>query len=134
VLIGEIAKLTGLSASRIRFYESQGLLSAARRSNGYRTYAADTLVALNVITSAQDAGFTLDEIRRLLPGDPAGPHHGDLVPALRAKLADIRAMEKRLARTRRRLETLIADIEERPEGLSCEENSDRILRNFEATA
>jgi DNA-binding transcriptional MerR regulator len=134
VLIGEIAKLTGLSASRIRFYESQGLLSAARRSNGYRTYAADTLVALNVITSAQDAGFTLDEIRRLLPGDPAGPHHGDLVPALRAKLADIRTMEKRLARTRRRLETLIADIEERPEGLSCEENSDRILRNFEATA
>ncbi len=134
MLIGEIAKRTGLSASRIRFYESQGLLSASRRANGYRTYAADTLVALNIITSAQDAGFTLDEIRRLLPGDPDAARPGDLVGALRAKLADIRAMEKRLARTRRRLEVLIADIEARPEGLSCEENADRILRNFEATA
>ena len=134
MLIGEIAKQTGLSASRIRFYETQGLLSASRRANGYRTYDADTLVTLNIITCAQDAGFTLDEIRRLLPGDPAGAHDGGLVGALRAKLADIRAMEKRLARTRRRLEVLVADIEERPDGLSCEENADRILRNFEASA
>ena len=130
MLIGEIAKQTGLSASRIRFYESQGLLRASRRPNGYRTYAADTLTALSIITSAQDAGFSLDEIRRLLPSDPAARRHGELVAALREKLADIHAMERRLALTRRRLEVLVADIEDRPEGLSCEENADRILRNF----
>jgi DNA-binding transcriptional MerR regulator len=134
MLIGEIAKQAGLSASRIRFYETQGLLSASRRANGYRTYDADTLVTLNIITCAQDAGFTLEEIRRLLPGDTSGAHDGGLVGSLRAKLADIRAMEKRLARTRRRLEVLVADIEQRPDGLSCEENADRILKNFEASA
>lgn len=134
MLIGDIARRTGLSASRIRFYETQGLLRASRRANGYRTYDADALVTLNIITSAQDAGFTLEEVRRLLPGDPSSVHDGGLVGALRAKLADIRAMERRLARTRRRLEALVADIEERPEGLSCEENADRILKNFEASA
>ncbi len=132
MLIGEISRQTGLSASRIRFYEAQGLLNASRRPNGYRTYAADTLTALSIITSAQDAGFSLDEIRRLLPSDPSAPQRGDLVAALREKLVDIRAMEKQLARTRKRLEALVADIEDRPEGLSCEENADRILRNFAA--
>jgi DNA-binding transcriptional MerR regulator len=65
--IGELAKRTGLNASRIRFYEAQGLISVTRRANGYRAYSAEALVALNIITSAQDAGFTLAQIRRLMP-------------------------------------------------------------------
>lgn len=79
MLIGEIAKQTGLSASRIRFYEAQGLLSASRHANGYRSYDADALVALNIITSAQDAGFTLEEVRRLLPTDPSPARRGELL-------------------------------------------------------
>ena len=133
MLIGEIAKYTGLSTSRIRFYETQGLLSASRRANGYRTYDADTIVTLNIITCAQDAGFTLEEIRNLMPSHPSGSHDGSLVAALREKLVEIRAMEKRLAQTRRKLEGLVADIEARPDGISCEENTDRILKNFDAT-
>jgi DNA-binding transcriptional MerR regulator len=31
--IGELAKRSGLNASRIRFYEAQGLISVARRAN-----------------------------------------------------------------------------------------------------
>ena len=39
--IGDLAKLTGVSASTIRFYEIQGLLpAAARLANGYRDYDA----------------------------------------------------------------------------------------------
>jgi DNA-binding transcriptional MerR regulator len=128
--IGELAKRSGLTASRIRFYEAKGLISVARRANGYRAYSAEALVALNIIASAQDAGFTLGEIRRLMPGDLSGCRDGALLGALRQKVDDIRAMENRLAQTRLQIEALIADIEDRPEGMTCEANTDRVLRRF----
>jgi DNA-binding transcriptional MerR regulator len=87
-------------------------------------------VALNIITSAQDAGFTLGEIRRLMPGDRSGCRDGALFGALRKKVDDIRAMEKHLAQARLQIEALIADIEDRPEGMTCEANIDRVLRRF----
>ena len=58
MLIGELARRSGLNASRIRFYETKGLISVTRRANGYRAYSAEALVVLNIITGAQDAGFT----------------------------------------------------------------------------
>jgi DNA-binding transcriptional MerR regulator len=128
--IGELAKQTGLTASSIRFYEAQGLISASRRANGYRAYAAEALVALNIITSAQDAGFTLEEIRRLMPGDLSHCRDGALLGALRKRVDDIVAIEKRLAQTRFQIEALISDIEDKPEGMTCEANADRVLRQF----
>ncbi len=128
--IGQLATQTGLSVSRIRFYEAQGLISVTRRTNGYRTYSAETLVALNIITSAQEAGFTLAEIRRLMPGDLSRCSEGALLGALRTKIDDIRLIEMRLAQTRRQIEALIADIEDRPEGLTCEANTERVLEQF----
>jgi DNA-binding transcriptional MerR regulator len=50
--IEELAKRSGLTTSRIRFYEVQGLISLTRRANGDRAYSA--LVALKVITSANE--------------------------------------------------------------------------------
>lgn len=42
--IGELAKRSGLAASRIRFYEKIGLLKTVKRSaNGYRSYPPETL-------------------------------------------------------------------------------------------
>lgn len=56
--IGELAKRTGLAASRIRFYEKSGLLSTVeRRDNGYRQYGPEALWMLEIIASAQSAGF-----------------------------------------------------------------------------
>jgi DNA-binding transcriptional MerR regulator len=130
VQIGELARRSGLSPSRIRFYEAQGLVSADRRANGYRAYPDEALMALTIVTSAQDAGFTLDEIRRLMPGDLAQCRDGALLDALRAKLGDIGAMQQRLARTRSQIEALIVDIEARPAGISCEANTDRVLGRF----
>ncbi|WP_242402411.1 MerR family transcriptional regulator [Komagataeibacter kakiaceti] len=68
--IGELAHLSGLTPSRIRFYERIGLLKTVdRRPNGYRTYPQQAVMILGLITTAQRAGFTLDEIRTLLPPD-----------------------------------------------------------------
>ena len=65
--IGELASRTGLAASRIRFYEASGLISAQRQANGYRRYPEQAVQTLGIISCAQQAGFSLDEIRRLLP-------------------------------------------------------------------
>ncbi len=63
--IGELASRTGLAASRIRFYEASGLISAQRQANGYRRYPEQAVQTLGIISCAQQAGFSLDEIRRL---------------------------------------------------------------------
>ncbi len=128
--IGELAKQSGLTVSSIRFYEAQGLISVSRRANGYRAYSTEALVALNIITSAREAGFTLAEIRRLMPGDLSHCRDGALVGALRKRADDIQALERRLAQTRSQIEALIADIEDRPEGMTCEANTDRVLSQF----
>ncbi|MDO8438769.1 MAG: MerR family transcriptional regulator [Telluria sp.] len=111
--IGTLAKETGLAQSRIRFYEAQGLLGEVRRTaNGYRVYAPETGHILGIIRSAQDAGFSLDEIRHFLPqADGAGWDCARIAASLKAKLADIAVIQARLARTRGELETLLARIE-----------------------
>lgn len=58
--IGELAQRSGLTASRIRFYETSGLIDAVERNaNGYREYTAEAVVTLDIITEAQKAGFSL---------------------------------------------------------------------------
>jgi DNA-binding transcriptional MerR regulator len=126
--IGELAKRTGLSASAIRFYESKGLLKAVdRASNNYRDYPPETVELLAIIGNAQQTGFTLDEIRSILPADAAGWRHDELMATLHRKLADIEAMERRLAANKANLLALIGLIESRPEGMGCQDNAARVL-------
>ncbi len=126
--IGELAKRTGLAASRIRFYESRGLLKmAARGTNGYRVYPPEAALALALITTAQQAGFSLDEIRTLLPSGQGDWDQGALLAALRRKVAEIEALEAKLARNRAQLAAVIQDIEARPDDLDCSANASRVL-------
>ena len=111
--IGTLARQTGLAPSRIRYYEAQGLLGEVQRTaNGYRVYAPSASHILGLITSAQDAGFSLDEIRNLLPeSDASGWVRNRLAESLKAKLADIAIIEATLARTRSDIEAVLARIE-----------------------
>ncbi|NBI47030.1 MULTISPECIES: MerR family transcriptional regulator [Burkholderia] len=126
--IGELAKRSGLAPSRIRFYEASGLLRAAQRlANGYREYAPEAQLVLALIVRAQEAGFSLDEIRSMLPDDLADWRHADLVPKLRAKVADIEAMEQRLAASKARLLEVIRQVEGKPDEMACRDNAKRML-------
>ena len=126
--IGELAKRTGLTNSRIRFYESAGLLKAVeRRPNGYRTYPAEAVVILELITTAQKAGFSLDEIRTLLPPDLENWQHDALIEALRRKVSDIETLQTRLKQSKAQLVALIADIETKPDDIDCAANARRLL-------
>lgn len=126
--IGELARLTGLTASRIRFYESAGLLQMVdRQPNGYRHYPKDAQVALELIDTAQKAGFSLEAIRTLLPANLRNWDHGALVAALRGKIADIEVLEKRLAASKARLRAVLDDVEAKPADMSCADNAERVL-------
>lgn len=65
--IGKIAKASGSSVETIRYYEREGLLPEAPRSDsGYRQYSQTAISRLRFIRRAKQLGFTLDEVRSLL--------------------------------------------------------------------
>jgi DNA-binding transcriptional MerR regulator len=126
--IGELAKLSGLAASRIRFYEAHGLLQPAQRqTNGYREYDPETLTRLEIIRRAQSAGFSLEEIRAFLPSDLNSWPHDTLLQALQRKIGEIEALEQHLALSKRNLSALIDEITNRAEGEDCEAAARRVL-------
>lgn len=66
--ISEVGRQAGLRPSAIRYYERVRILPPARRVSGQRRYQISTVYRLVVVRLAQQAGFTLDEIRRLWYG------------------------------------------------------------------
>ena len=102
--IGEVARLCGLRTSAVRYYEAVGLLPSPRRVNGRRVYGADVVRLLDTIRFAQQAGFTIAEIRTLFHGFGA-----DVPPATRwrtlarDKLKELDALVARAEQMRRAL-------------------------------
>ncbi|GLQ30386.1 MerR family transcriptional regulator [Litoribrevibacter albus] len=129
--IGELSKITGLASSRIRFYESIGLLQVVKRqANGYRDYPPEAITVLNLIDVAQQAGFTLDELRALLPPDLTQWDHEFLVKALHQKLEDIELLQKKLAENKSKLLEVLKEVEAKPEDMDCDDNARRVLSQF----
>jgi MerR family redox-sensitive transcriptional activator SoxR len=102
--IGELAALTNLKPSAIRFYEKAALLPVPARKNGRRVYSHDAVNRLTLIAFAKDTGFSLPEIKMLLHGfpstTPAGVRWRNLARAkireLESGIAKARAMEAML--------------------------------------
>jgi MerR family transcriptional regulator, copper efflux regulator len=69
MLIGELAKKTGLTKDTIRFYEKKGLIESQERQAGMRTYmefSPEMLERVVIITQGKSLGFTLNEIKHLI--------------------------------------------------------------------
>jgi MerR family transcriptional regulator, redox-sensitive transcriptional activator SoxR len=64
--IGEVAKQAGVRTSTLRYYETIGILPPAQRINGRRRYDSSVLQTLSIVQTAQQAGFTIAEIRVLV--------------------------------------------------------------------
>ncbi|MGY3441917.1 MULTISPECIES: MerR family transcriptional regulator [unclassified Bradyrhizobium] len=107
--IGELSKRTGISPSRIRFYEKRKVLPAAiRRENGYRDYPETTVKILSLIDGSQRLGFSLGEIRKgLSDAAPNYPSRAAMVKALRGKLGRIDQHIKEIQARRREIAKLI---------------------------
>ena len=64
--VGEAARLSGLPAKTIRYYEDIGLISPLRASNGYRDYSQDDIHRLSFLRRARAHGFSIDDCRQLM--------------------------------------------------------------------
>lgn len=60
------AAMTGLSESKIRFYEKQGLLKTGRLTNGYRDFAPEDAFRSNAFRLLMRYGFTIEEAVSML--------------------------------------------------------------------
>lgn len=105
--IGDIAARTACNIETIRYYERIGLIPVPRRQGRYRRYAREDVARLTFVKRARELGFTLNEVRALLGFAAATPasckRARDLAAAhlsdVRARIADLRRMERTLART-----------------------------------
>lgn len=67
MLIGELARRTGVNPKTIRYYEEVGVLPPARRApSRYRQYGDEDVERLEFIRNAKALGVTLEEIKELL--------------------------------------------------------------------
>ncbi len=70
--IGELSRRSGVAASALRFYETQGLIAAERTSGNQRRYPRHMLRRIAFIRAAQRVGLSLDEVQMALSSLPAG--------------------------------------------------------------
>jgi MerR family transcriptional regulator, mercuric resistance operon regulatory protein len=110
--IGELSRRAAVNIETIRYYERIELLPAPpRTASGRRVYGPAETRTLVFIRRSRELGFTLNEIRALLAlsakngqgtcaevRELAAGHLGEV----RAKIADLRAMERVLADAVRR--------------------------------
>ena len=65
--IGELARATSTKAETIRYYEREGILPAADRTDSYyRDYSDEHLATLTFIRRARELGFSMAQVRELL--------------------------------------------------------------------
>ena len=97
--IGTVARRCGVEVSALRYYESVGLIPPPKRAGGKRVYDGSVFDAIALVQLAQDAGFTLAEIRALVAGfDSATPASERWQVMAREKLVEIGARIERLQR------------------------------------
>jgi DNA-binding transcriptional MerR regulator len=102
--IGELARVFGLNPRTLRYYESLGLLTPARRGSGsYRIYTEADADRLRFILKAKRLGLGLREIRELLAEQesPCGCLArlvGEKKRAIRAQIEALQELEKRMDR------------------------------------
>ena len=64
--ISEFAQRSGLAASALRYYESQGLLAGSRSPGGQRRFARADLRRVAFVRAAQAVGLSLEQIQAAL--------------------------------------------------------------------
>ncbi|GAA2101716.1 MerR family transcriptional regulator [Streptomyces albiaxialis] len=101
MLIGEVARRSGVSARMLRHYESLGLVRpSGRTGSGYRAYAPEDIRRIFHIESLRSLGLPLREIGRALdePGFEPSALVGDLIRQTRERIAAETELLTRLRR------------------------------------
>ena len=117
----QVATEAGVNIQTLRYYERRGLLPEPERSDsGYRSYDTQTVRTVRFIKSAQQLGFSLEEIDSLLALAAGGPRNCDAAKALATqKIGDLEAKIARLSAMRDSLRQLVATCERSPDKRDC---------------
>jgi DNA-binding transcriptional MerR regulator len=131
--IGELARLSDVSADTLRHYERKGLLKPLRGSNGYREYPRQAAERVRMIRLALALGFRLDDLARIFKIREAGGAPCRQVRNLAAnKLAEIETLLEELTAMRGRLRKLLKDWDVRLETIDNDQPA-RLLETLAAT-
>jgi len=113
LMIGELARATGVATSALRYWEELGLLPVPVRVSGKRRYPASAVDVVGEILILQDAGYTLKETRALRAG-------GDWREVAERKLAEL---DEHIARAQAARTAIV-------HGLACTHQDNRACPNF----
>lgn len=65
--IGEVSKLTGLTISKLRYYDEHGLIPNIKRTeSGLRKFTTENMEALNLLECLKNSGMQLKEIKEFM--------------------------------------------------------------------
>ncbi|MER5768040.1 MerR family transcriptional regulator [Streptomyces sp. NPDC001985] len=101
MLIGEVARRSGVSARMLRHYESLGLVRASGRTGGgYREYSTEDIRRIFHIESLRSLGLSLSDIGRALDEPDFAPSElvDDLIRRTRERIANDTELLTRLRR------------------------------------
>jgi MerR family mercuric resistance operon transcriptional regulator len=99
VTIAGLAREGGVGVETVRYYQRRGLLNMPERPDGssalraVRRYGFEEIRRLRFIRSAQEAGFTLEQIRELLALDATD----DRARALELAVERLSALDRKIA-------------------------------------
>jgi MerR family transcriptional regulator, copper efflux regulator len=117
ILIGVVAKESGLSIKTIRYYDELGLLKTFGRTvGGYRLFSSDVFVRLKFIKRAQNLGLSLLEIKEFLEVHDQGNLPCDHIRVkLEEKLSEIEHQIQQLQILKQELQGLLSGWKTIPE-------------------
>ena len=113
--IKDVAERAGVTVKAVRYYESRGLISPGRASNGYRLYDDADVRVIREVRALLSLGLTAEQTHPFVECLRAGNDRADVCPAslsaYRDRIADIDARITELAGLRDQLAALLAQAE-----------------------
>ena len=128
---GELARLSGVSADTVRFYERRNLLlPAARTSAGYRVFSPNSLARMRMIRAGLSIGFSVTELADIFSerNSEGAPCHrvrklaAEKLAVLEERLRELQSWRRELRSTLAAWDRILAKT---PRGKQA-----RLLENF----
>lgn len=108
----QFAAMTGMSPSKIRFYEKQGLTLSNRTENGYRVFAPEDAFKSNAFRILLQYGFTITDAIQILDKKQGSPQFKEALQQQQQRLErEHNLLSYRLKRIQTALELISGDLE-----------------------
>ena len=114
--IKEFARICGCNTQTLRYYDAQGLLKPKKvdRYSGYRYYDKQQALEFVKIKNLQEAGFSLEEIKKLLEQDDDLIYEAfdEKIKEQEDRLERIRTIQKSYSRELKEMKNKIEQVKE----------------------